>query len=140
MKKPPNTPEIQQFSEILQQIQTAKNRAIQKINSTLVELYWNIGQSISKQVELDHWGKNTVEQLAIFIQSNAPETKGFNARNLWRMKQFYEVYKDSTELSTLWSVLPWSHNRRIMSLKSPEEREFYLRFSNEKNYSFLRLV
>lgn len=111
MKKQPITPKDQEFSEILQQIQTAKKRAIQQINSTLVELYWNIGQYISNQVELNLWGKNTVEKLASFIQSNAPDIKGFNARNLWRMKQFYEVYGNDAKLSTLWSVLPWSHNR-----------------------------
>jgi predicted nuclease of restriction endonuclease-like (RecB) superfamily len=139
MNKKELSSEQQQFSEILQQIQSAKKRAVQQVNNTLVELYWNIGKHISSQVELDHWGKNTVEQLAKFIQNKAPEIKGFSSRNLWRMKQFYEVYGSDTKLSTLWSVLPWSHNRRIMALKTPEEREFYLRLCQEKNYSFREL-
>lgn len=139
MNKNPLNSEQQQFSEILRQIQSAKQRAVQQVNTTLVELYWNIGKHISNQVKLDHWGKNTVEQLAKFIQSNATEIKGFNARNLWRMKQFYEVYGSDTKLSTLWSVLPWSHNRRIMTLKTPEERAFYLRLCQEKSYSFREL-
>jgi hypothetical protein len=133
MKNQPITPETQQFSEILQQIQTAKNRAVKQINSTLVELYWGIGEYISTQVELSRWGKNTVEKLAAFIQHNAPEIKGFNTSNLWRMKQFYETYEGNSKLATLWRVLPWSHNRRIMSLKSPEEREFYLLLCREKD-------
>ena len=139
MNKKTLTSEQQHFSEILQQIQSAKQQAVQQVNSVLVELYWNIGEYISEKVKLADWGKNTVEQLANFIQNNAPETKGFNARNLWRMKQFYEVYRGDTKLSTLWSVLPWSHNRRIMTLKTPEEREFYLRLCHEKKYSFREL-
>jgi len=139
MKNQPITPKTQEFSEILEQIQAAKKRAIQQINNTLVELYWEIGQYISNQVELNLWGKNTVEKLASFIQSNAPEIKGFNSSNLWRMKQFHETYKGNSILATLWRVLPWSHNRRIMSLKSPEEREFYLRLCHEKSYSFREL-
>ena len=42
------------------------------------------------------------------------------------MKQFYETYQEHQKLSTLWTQLSWSHNRRIMSLKTSEEREFYL--------------
>jgi molybdenum cofactor biosynthesis enzyme MoaA len=37
-----------QFAEILQQIQQAKQRAFQQVNTVLVELYWNIGDYISK--------------------------------------------------------------------------------------------
>ncbi len=54
------------------------------------------------------------------------EIKGFSVRNLWRMKQFYETYFEEKILSTLWTQLSWSHNRRIMTLKTEEEREFYL--------------
>ena len=43
-----------QFAEILQQIQQAKQRAFQQVNTVLVELYWNIGDYISKQVT--SWG------------------------------------------------------------------------------------
>jgi len=64
---------------------------------------------------------------------------GFSARNIWRMKQFYEIYADSPKLSTLWSVLPWSYNRRIMTLKTAEEREFYLLLCHQKKYSFREL-
>ena len=51
------------------------------------------------------------------------------------MKQFYEVYKNDEKLATVWRVLSWSHNRRIMSLKTKEEREFYLKLCNKKKYS-----
>ncbi|MGR3179985.1 MAG: DUF1016 N-terminal domain-containing protein [Candidatus Anammoxibacter sp.] len=43
------------------------------------------------------------------------------------MKQFYETYSENSKLPTLGTVLSWSHHRRIMSLKTTEEREFYLR-------------
>ncbi|MBQ7997165.1 MAG: hypothetical protein IJ249_05800 [Paludibacteraceae bacterium] len=28
-------------------------------------------------------------------RSKAPELKGFSAQNLWRMKQFYETYRNA---------------------------------------------
>lgn len=55
------------------------------------------------------------------------------------MKQFYETYQDDEKLASLGRVLSWTHNRRIMSLKTPEEREFYLLLCNRKNYSVREL-
>lgn len=139
MKKQLVQAQEEQFLEILNQIQTAKQRAFQQVNETLVQLYWNIGKYISEQVENSHWGKGVVLELASYIQAKAPDLKGFSDKNLWRMKQFYEVYGDNHKLSTLWRVLPWSHNRRIMTLKMAEEREFYLLLCSQKKYSFREL-
>ena len=129
----------ERFSEILNQIQTAKQRAFQQANTLLVELYWNIGQYISRQVEQAGWGKGVILELAGFIKKNDAELKGFSDKNLWRMKQFYETYRHDQKLATLWRVLPWSHNRRIMTLKTAEEREFYLLLCQQKKYSYREL-
>jgi len=129
----------QQFATILGQIQSAKETAYQQINKTLVELYWNIGKHVSSQVEKADWGKNTVAQLANFIQQQEPNMSGFTASNIWRMKQFYEVYQQDEELATLWREIPWSHNRRIMTLKTTEERGFYLQLCKQKKYSYREL-
>ncbi len=128
-----------QFAAILKQIQSAKQQAYQQVNRILVELYWSIGKHVSTQVASSQWGKSTVEQLAIYIQQKETNIRGFSAQNIWRMKQFYEIYQQHEFLSTLWRELPWSHNRRIMTLKSPEEREFYLRLCNQKQYSYREL-
>ena len=52
------------------------------------------------------------------------------ASNIWRMKQFHEVYDDDKKLSTLWTELPWNHNHRIMTLKTAEEHDFNPYFPN----------
>ena len=52
-------------------------------------------------------------ELAKYIQRNEPEIKGFSDKNIWRMKQFYETYKDFPKLSTLLSEISWSHNLAI---------------------------
>ena len=106
MKKQLGKAQEEQFVEVLNQIQTAKQQAFQQVNETLVQLYWNIGKYISEQIEEAHWGKGVVLELANYIQTNAPDLKGFSDKNLWRMKQFYEVYGDNQKLSTLWRVLP----------------------------------
>ncbi len=86
-------------------------------------MYWNVGKYISEQVEQHHWGENVVEDLAIYIKENEPDIKGFNRSNLWRMKQFYEVYRENEKLASLRRELSWTHNHRIMTLKTAKEIE-----------------
>ena len=79
-------------------------------------------------------------ELAKHIQQNEPEIKGFSDKNIWRMKQFYETYKDFPKLSTLLREISWSHNLAIFSrCKTVEEREIYLQLAKEESYSFREL-
>ena len=81
-----------------------------------------------------------VTELANFIQTKEPEIKGFSDKNIWRMKKFYETYKDFPKLSTLLREISWSHNLAIFSrCKTVEEREFYLKLAKQENYSFREL-
>lgn len=128
-----------QFHEILKQIKKARERAYSQVNSTLMELYWSVGEYISKQVRAENWGKGVVKQLAFFIETQESDIKGFGDKNLWRMKQFYETYTGNEKLATLWRQITWSHNRRIMTLKTDEEREFYLQLCAKQKYSVREL-
>lgn len=128
------------FGMVVSMIRTARQRAYRAVNSELINLYWEIGEYLSDRMHSDGWGKGVVVQLAAYIQSNEPNAKGFSDKNLWRMKQFYETYKDSPELSTLSRELSWSHNILLLSkCNTNEEREFYIRKSLSENYSFREL-
>jgi len=139
VKHPQSLNKEKQFSKILQQIQQSQQRAYQHVNNLLVEMYWDIGKYISQHVEQEGWGKGVILELASYIKTRDPELKGFGDKNLWRMKQFYEIYQEDKKLATLWRELSWSHNRRIMSLKTSEEREFYLLLCNQQKYSVREL-
>ena len=125
------------FRELLVQIQQTRQKVFAQANTTLMELYWHIGHTISEKVQREAWGKDLVSELARYIAQHAPEVKGFSDKNLWRMKQFYETYKGDEQLSAMARVLPWTHNTTIFSrCKSPEERRFYLALcQKEKNSS-----
>ena len=117
-----------QFSHITQLISQAKQRAFQAVNQELVLLYWTIGEYLHQQVKAKDWGKSVVRELAEFIARTEPNIKGFSSQNLWRMKQFYETYKDFPKLGTVLRDIPWTHHTIVFSSsKTPEEREFYLR-------------
>jgi len=129
-----------QFTEVIQFIKQARFNAIKSVNTELIDLYWKIGEYISKKIETAEWGQAIVDQLAKYLDRNEPDLKGFSNKNLWRMKQFYESYKDSPILSTLLREISWSHNLSIFSrCKTTEEREFYLKLAKNENYSFREL-
>ncbi len=100
---------------------------MQAVNAELINLYWQISEHISNRVASEAWGKSVVKELADFIQQTEPTLKGFTSQNLWRMRQFYETYKDSPKLAALWREISWPNNRLILPCKTAEEREFYLR-------------
>lgn len=88
------------FGEIVALIQSARSRAYKAVNKELVNLYWNVGAYISEKLATAQWGDKTVDELAQHIQNYYPELKGFNRRGLYRMRQFYEAYKDSEIVSS----------------------------------------
>ncbi|NJD01949.1 MAG: DUF1016 domain-containing protein [Ruminiclostridium sp.] len=124
------------YNEIIGLIEQAKNRVNAYVNRELIDLYLGIGEYVSKKVVADGWGKQTVKALANFLSKNYPDVKGFSVQNIWRMKQFYEIYKDDEKLSTLSRELSWSNNCIIFSrAKTSEEREFYLKITQKERYS-----
>ncbi len=126
-----------QFEHIIQLIEKSKQRAFQKVNTEIIDLYWQIGKYVHEQVNEANWGKSVVNELAAYIKTVQPNTKGFSSQNLWRMKQFYETYKGSKRLSTLLREIPWSHNMAIVSAtKSDEEKEFYIKLTIKERLSF----
>jgi predicted nuclease of restriction endonuclease-like (RecB) superfamily len=87
-------------------------------------------------VEQADWGQSVVKELAEYIAQTEPNLKGFSDKNLWRMKQFYDTYKDYPKLSTLLREISWTNNLIILSrAKTLEEKEFYLRLASQEKYS-----
>jgi predicted nuclease of restriction endonuclease-like (RecB) superfamily len=131
-----NPPALQvSFAPILTLIQQAKARAFAAVNHELIDLYWRVGQYISQKTVHDSWGKNTVQQLAVWLETQEPEARGFSASNLWRMRQFFDTYQADTKLAPLVRELPWTHNLLILAkCKSQPEREFYLRMAVQERW------
>ena len=128
------------FTDIIQLFKQSRTNAIRAVNAELINPYWNIGEHISTKLEKSEWGDSVVTELAKRIINSEPEIKGFSDKNIWRMKQFYETYKNFPKLSTLWREIGWSHNLAIFSrCKTAEEEEFYLKFTKQENYSFREL-
>ena len=116
------------FTEIVAMIAAAKHNAFQAVNTTLIELYWKIGEYLHGKIESAEWGEGIVVKLSAHLATSQFGIKGFTPRNLRRMRQFYLTYNGDEKVRPLVSQLSWTNNLIIISQsKLPEEREFYLR-------------
>lgn len=129
------------YIEVVDIIKSARERAFSKVNEELVLMYRDIGKYISDKSQDAKYGEAFVDGLANFFAENYPELKGFNRRGLYRMRQFYELYKDEEKVSTLLTQLSWSNHLKIMSAcKSQEERYFYMVLCVKERYSARELA
>ena len=127
---------VDRFDEVLALIHSSRQKAIQAVNTQLIELYWQVGAYISRKLEQAEWGDAVIGQLAEHLAQTQPGLRGFTRSNLFRMRQFYEIYRAEEKVAPLARQLSWSHNLIIFGQsKHPEEREFYLRMSVQEKWS-----
>ena len=124
------------FSEVINMIETRRNNAYKKVNEELISLYWDFGKYISEKVSDSNWGDKIVDKLVEFMKREYPTMRGFNKRGIYRMKQFYETYRDFPFVSPLVTQISWTNNLLILSgTNSIEEKEFYIKMCIKNNYS-----
>ena len=124
------------FREVVGLIEQAREHALRTVNTALIDLYWQVGEYISRKLESAVWGEGVVDRLAQFITREHSDIKGFTRRSLFRMRQFYETYRGDKKVAPLVRHLSWTHNLMILGrCKRPEEREFYLRLCSKERWS-----
>lgn len=124
------------FSQVISIIEAAKNRALKAVNAELINMYWEVGEYLSSLVAKSDFGDKVIDELASYIAKNNPNIKGFNRRGLYRMKQFYETYKDDEFVSPLVTQISWTNHLLILSgTKTREERHFYMQLCIKEDYS-----
>ena len=120
------------LTEIKQRIHSAQYEALKAVCKEHIQLYWDIGQMIVEKQEQLGWGKSVVEQLAKDLQAEFPGESGYSSRNLWRMRQLYQVYRNNEILPPMVAEIGWTHNVIIMEkCKDDLEREFYIRMTRK---------
>ena len=77
---------------IKQQVKSAQAKAALAVNSSLIELYWNMGKMIADNQALFEGRNNYVEQLAKDLRAEFPDMKGFSRSNLFYIRKFYQFY------------------------------------------------
>ena len=56
------------FDEIIAIIDKARENAFRAVNRELINMYWDIGEYVSRRVIESGWGKSVVKDFSDFIQ------------------------------------------------------------------------
>lgn len=121
---------------------TTQLQAIADVNRSLISTYWMIGKMLHEQQQANtEWGDSIVDHLSRDLQHSFPGMKGFSARNLWRMKDFYQSYYPYKKTIALLSDISWTHHMVILEkCEDFAEREFYMRISKRNGWSYRVLM
>ncbi|MEW4923664.1 PDDEXK nuclease domain-containing protein [Algibacter sp. 2305UL17-15] len=148
------------FSQIVDLLQSARNKVVRTVNQTMVLTYFEIGRMLVEEEqggkERAEYGKELLKGLSRVLTQEFG--KGFSVKNLERMRTFYQIYgKSSTLLSKSENlkntvsettfqevkqnefVLSWSHYLKLMRIDNENERKFYEIESLKNNWSVREL-
>ena len=90
--------------------------------------YFEIGRLLS--IAENKYGSNIIEEYSNRLVTEV--NKLYNKRTLFRMRQFYNVFK-SEKVSTLSTQLSWSHYTELLPIKDKEKLLYYLTISINQN-------
>lgn len=116
------------FSELVSLIDAARTHVAVSVNSTMTQLYWQIGFRINtflSQYNETAYGKQIVATLSRQLQEQYG-AENFSVKNVRRMMQFAASFNDSEKVATLSRQLSWSHLKELIPLKDTLQRDFYL--------------
>lgn len=80
------------LGELKQRIRQSQIKAAVKVNTELLQLYWQLGSEIVEKQQNAKWGDSFLKQLSADLYEEFPEMKGWSERNLRRIRQWYLIY------------------------------------------------
>ncbi len=112
------------YERVREILDAARRQVARSVNFEMVRAYWLIGQAIVEDEqqgkERADYGEQLMESLAARLKAEG--LKGFQTRNLWRMRDFYLKFP---KVNALRSELSWTHYRLLLKVESGAAREFY---------------
>ena len=114
----------------------AKQDVARQVNSTLVMLYWRVGQRIRQDILKEKRAEYGEQIVASLSQRLCEEFGGgWSRRNLFNMIRFAEVFPKQKIVHALSAQLGWTHLRQIIYLDDPLKRDFYAEMCRMERWS-----
>ena len=102
----------------------ARGRALQTVNTALIETYWQVGRYIVEFEQQGNakakYGDSLLTSLAKLLRAKLG--KGFSRPSLYNMRRFYLMYP---KIQTVSGKLSWSHICELITIDDDLERSFY---------------
>lgn len=111
------------FESIKELVINSRSKVYSVVNTEMLNLYWNIGKmilEIQNGEERADYGDLVIDRLSEKLTREFE--KGFSARNLRRMRNFYVCFPIWTTVS---SKLSWSHYVELIKVDDENKRNFY---------------
>jgi predicted nuclease of restriction endonuclease-like (RecB) superfamily len=139
----------QWISALKQQFRQAQLKAVVKVNSELLQFYWQLGEDILARQQGTQWGDGFLTQLSKDLSTEFPEIKGFSKRNLELIRKWRRYWQQvevaqpaiAKQLVSQLVQIPWGHNVVIVSQsKNIEQALYYVASTIENGWSRSVLV
>ena len=124
------------LAELRDRIGSAQVRAAVAVNTELVRLYWQVGETLNRKVQEAGWGAKVLERLARDLKLSFPELSGFSPRNLRYMRQFAAAWPEPEIWQEVLAKLSWYHHLTLLEkLETAETRLWYAKATLEHGWS-----
>ena len=80
--------------EIKSAIVKAQSRVAANANAEMLSLYFGIGRYVSYKTQTEKWGTGVIDTISAQLQKEMPGLRGFSARHIRNMRQFYEKWAE----------------------------------------------
>lgn len=108
---------IEWLNELKIRFRSAQIKAAVKVNSEQLLFNWLLGRDLVIRKAEEKWGSGIVNRVSLDLQAEFPKAKGFSARNLWFMKQWYSFYSVNTKAKSVISSIEEQININDSKLK-----------------------
>ena len=106
------------------------------VNTQLLELYWEIGNTILQQQAQKGWGAKVIDRLSKDLRADFPDMKGLSVRNIKYMRAFAEAYPDFSFVQAPLAQISWYHHITLLDkVKDTAARMFYMYKAIENGWS-----
>lgn len=83
---------VEWLADIKSRYRKSQIKAAVKVNSTLLDFYWSVGQDLVRLKAEERWGAGVVKQFAFDMRNAFPDETGFSYSNVKYMKRWYVFY------------------------------------------------
>lgn len=134
------------LSSLKHRFRKSQIKAAVKVNTAMLEFYWEMGRDISALYEQATYGSAFFDCLSLDLKAEFPDQTGFSSANIRYTKRWYEFYnQNNTNLQRVvedfkmpadFGLVPWGHHIDIFTrCKSVQEALFYIEGTIKNNWS-----
>ena len=124
-------------------------RAAVAVNTEMLKFYFGLGRDIVIMGKDQPWGSGFLKRVSVDLKTKMPDAECFSPRNLYYVRDFYELYADAVILPQAGAKLnqeqispqvggemdspifhvPWGHHKCLIDKfrKDPDKAMFYVR-------------